>query len=142
MPEESTTPDLVELTRRAFAAAEAGDIPAILSFLGSDPVWDVTRWAFGTYEGPTAIGRFLENWIGSFAEYRREPAEILNLGNGVVYAVTVTRGRPTASSDQIELRGAAVCIWAEGVATRVTFYRDPDEARAAAERLAEERADG
>ena len=137
MLEESTTPDPVELTRHAFAAADAGDIPAILSFLGSDSVWDVSRWAFGTYEGPTAIGRFLDNWIGSFAEYRREIAEILNLGNGVVYAVTVTRGRPIGRSDQIQLRGAAVCMWAQGVARRVTFYRDPNEARAAAERLAE-----
>ncbi len=137
MPEESTTPDPVELTRRALACADAGDIPAIMDFVGPDSVWDVSPWAFGTYEGRRAIRRFLEDWIGSFAEYRRETEEIVDLGNGVVYAVTVTRGRPDLRRDEIRLRGASVCVWAGGVATLVTFYRDPDEGRAAAERLAE-----
>jgi len=138
MTEESSTPDPVELTSRAFACADAADIRAIMSFVGSDSVWDISRWAFGTREGPTAIRRFLEDWIGSFAEYRRETEEITDLGNGVVYAVTVTRGRPRAGRDEVRMRGAAVCLWEGSVATRVTFYRDPHEARAAAERLAEE----
>jgi len=139
MDEKPTTPDPVELTRRAFAAADAGDIPAVLSFLGSDSLWDVSRWSFGTYQGPTAIGRFLGDWISSFAEYRRELVEILDVGNGVVYGVTVTHGRPLGRSDQIQLRGAAVCTWAEGVLSQITFFRDPDEARTAAEALAESR---
>ncbi len=34
---------------------------------------------------------------------------------------------------------AAVSVWADGLAMRVTNHTDIDEARAAAERLAEER---
>jgi len=139
MPEEPPTPGPVELTRRALACADTGDIRAIMDFVGPHSVWDASPWAFGTYEGRTAIRRFLEDWIGSFADYRRETEEVLDLGNGVVYAVTLTRGRPASRRDEIRLRGASVCVWADGVAMRVTFYRDPDEGRAAAERLAESR---
>jgi ketosteroid isomerase-like protein len=139
MSEESMTRDPVELTRSSFACAEAADIHGIMSFVGPDSVWDITAWSFGTYEGPRAIRRFLNDWIGSFAEYRREPEEILDLGGGVVFAVGVTRGRPAGRRDEIRLRGAAVYTWEEEVAKQVTFYRDPDEARAAAERLAQER---
>jgi len=37
------------------------------------------------------------------------------------------------------MRYAAVGVWREGLIERVTSYRDIDEARAAAERLAESR---
>jgi hypothetical protein len=37
------------------------------------------------------------------------------------------------------MRWAAVAEWADGLTTRVTVYTDIDEARAAAERLAQER---
>ena len=139
MSEGSTVTDLVELTRRAATVADGGDVGAIMRFVGPDSVWDVSAWSFGVYEGQRAIRRFLEDWIGSFAEYRREVEEVLDLGNGVAYAVTVTRGRPAGRADEVPLRGAEVCVWEGGVATRVTYYRDPEEARAAAQRLADSR---
>ena len=43
MPEESTTPDLVELTRRAVEASNAGDIDAAMSFCAHDAVYDARR---------------------------------------------------------------------------------------------------
>ena len=65
--------------------------------------------------------------------------EVNNLGNGVTILVAVQRGRPAGSSGFAELRYAAVMTWADGLIERITFYTDIDEARAAAERLAEER---
>jgi hypothetical protein len=38
----------------------------------------------------------------------------------------------------VERRVAAVAVWADGLIERLTTYTDIDEARAAAERLAEE----
>jgi hypothetical protein len=40
------------------------------------------------------------------------------------------------------MRSASVAVFAGGVLVRHTLYTDIDEARAAAERLAQERADG
>jgi hypothetical protein len=49
------------------------------------------------------------------------------------------RSRPR-SSGEVRLRSGVVGEWVDGVIVRVTIYPDIDEARAAAERLAEERA--
>ena len=139
MSEESATPDLVELTRRAFSAANDGDFGALMTFLGPDSVFDVSPWGFGAYRGKRAIRRFLEDWIGSFDAYEREAEEILDLGNGVIYATAVTRGLPAGARAYIRLPGASVFVWSAGMIVLVINYRDIDEARAAAERLAEER---
>jgi ketosteroid isomerase-like protein len=139
MPEEPTTPDAVELTRRAFAAANEGDFGALMSYFGPDSVFDVSSWGFGTYHGKLAIRRFLEDWIGSFDTYERVAQETLDLGNGVIYTAAVTQGVPSGSRADILLRGASVLVWTEGMIMQVTNYRDIDEGRAAAERLAEER---
>jgi hypothetical protein len=47
--------------------------------------------------------------------------------------------RPIGSTAPVQAREALVTEWVEGWAVRVTVYLDIDEARAAAERLAEER---
>jgi hypothetical protein len=44
MSQESTTPDLVELTRRAFEAANRRDLDAVSSFFASDTVFEARRW--------------------------------------------------------------------------------------------------
>jgi len=57
MPEESTTPDLVELTRRNFEAANRRDFDAVLSFFAPDAVWDasLSGVGIGTFEGSAAV---------------------------------------------------------------------------------------
>jgi ketosteroid isomerase-like protein len=139
MSEESTNHDLVALTRNAFAAANAGDFDALMRLFDSGSVFDVSSWGFGTYEGKRAIRRFLEDWIGSFDKYEREAAEVLDLGNGIVYAAAVTHGVPAGARGHIHLLGASVFVWESDTLERVTNFRDKGEARAAAQRLAEER---
>jgi hypothetical protein len=65
--------------------------------------------------------------------------EVLGLGNGVVFDVWLQHARPVDSSGHVQMRGAAVSVWTEGMLARRTLYTDIDEARAAAKRLAEER---
>jgi hypothetical protein len=77
MPDESTTPDLVELQRRLTAATNRGDADA--------------------------------------------------------------EGRPVGSSGEVQLRYGTVSVWEDGKIARITNYTGIDEARAAAERLAQER---
>ena len=118
MPEESTTPDLVELTRRWFEAANRRDVDAAASFYAPDAVHD---------------------FVGAYDEFGVEAEQILDLGNGVTLAVVDQKGRPRGSSGEVQMRYAAVAIWVEGMIERFTTSTNIDEARAAAERLAEER---
>ena len=40
MPEESTTPDLVELARQGFEAVSCGELDPLMSFFAPGAVWD------------------------------------------------------------------------------------------------------
>jgi ketosteroid isomerase-like protein len=139
MAEQSTTPDLVELTRRAYEATDRGDFDAMMSFFGPDPMWDMSPMGLGSYAGAQAVRRFFEEWRGSYDEYDTEAEEVLKQGNTVTLAVVIQNGRPVGSNGHVQIRYAAVLEWVEGLIVRVTNYPDIDEGRAAAERLAESR---
>ena len=64
MPEESTTPDLVELVRRRMDAGDSGDVDAMTSFFAPDGVWDSSPMGLEVYEGQAAIRRFLRRLVG------------------------------------------------------------------------------
>jgi ketosteroid isomerase-like protein len=130
---------LVERTRSLFAALNEGDIGMFIRSLAPDPVLDALAWGFGVYEGNRAIRRFLEDWMGSFEVYERTAGEVLDLGNGVVFAVAKTRGVPAGGRTEVRLEGVSVVVWTAGGIVRVINYRDVNEARVAAERLVGER---
>jgi hypothetical protein len=139
MAEESTTPDLVERTRRGFDAGSRQDVEAVMSDYGPESVWDMSPVGLGSYEGQVAIRRFFEEWWGSYREYRNQVEEILDLGNGIIFSVVRIEGLLVGSDAHTRLLYAGIAEWVEGVIMRTTNYTDIDEARAAAERLAEER---
>src|SRR3979409_1010949 len=120
MPEESTTPDLVELTRRMFEAANRRDLDAAQSFYAPDAVWDA--WEVGTFEGRAAIRGFWEESIEAYEKFEIEPEEILDLGNGVVLIALLQTARLTGSSSDVLLREAWVGSWVDGAVVRVTTY--------------------
>ena len=139
MPEESTTPDLVELGHRFLEAANRRDLDAALSFFAPDAVWEAR--AFGiTFEGVAAIRGFWQDWWASYEELRFEQEEALDLGNGVAFAVLIMKGRLVGGSGEVQRRVGGVSVWVGSVIVRLTVYPDIDEARAAAERLVHERA--
>jgi ketosteroid isomerase-like protein len=139
MPEESTRPDLVELTRGLLQAADRGDFDAALRLSGPDAVWDMSPWGMGTHEGPGAIRGLNEDWFAAYEEWEIEPEEIRHLGNGVVFGVFSQHARVAGSTSYVCMRQAAVVIWVDGEIARLTMYPIIDEARAAGERLARER---
>jgi ketosteroid isomerase-like protein len=139
MSEESTTPDLVELQNRLTEATNRRDVDAIVAFYAPDAVWDMSPMGMGTFEGQAAVRGFMEDWFASYEEYEFEAEEILDLGKGVGFRVLIQKGRPVGTSGEVQLRYAAVSVWEDGKIARITNYGDLDEARAAAERLAEER---
>ena len=140
MAEESRIPDLVELGERIREATVRRDLDAIMAFFTADAVWDASPMGIGTFEGQAAIRGFWEDWISSYEDFELQTVEAHDLGNGVSFGVAVQRGRLLGSSGQLELRYAAVNEWEDGKIARITNYTDIDEARAAAERLTQERA--
>jgi ketosteroid isomerase-like protein len=139
MPEESTTPDLVELTRRTFEAGSRHDVEAALSFYAPDAVLDLTDGALGYFEGVASIAGFLQEWWGTWGEHLIEVEESADLGHGVVFSRVWEDGRLAGSDGHVQQRRGWVLVWVEDVISRATAYLDIDAARAAAERLAEER---
>ena len=138
MSEESTTPDLVELSRRLIEAGNRADFDAMLSFFAPDAVWKTV--GFGTtFEGVAAIRGFWQDWFGSYEELSMEQEEVLDLGNGVVFAVVIQKARLVGSSGEVRLCSGVVGEWVNGLIVGLTLSPDIDEARAAAERLAQER---
>jgi ketosteroid isomerase-like protein len=138
MPEESTTPDLVELTRHFVEAANRLDFDAVMSFYAPDAVWESVGMRT-SFEGRTAIRGLWEDVTVAYEEFEFQPPEILDLGNGVIFGVDRSSGRLVDSTGRLEYRYAIVTVWGEGLIVRVMISADIDEARAAAKRLAEER---
>jgi ketosteroid isomerase-like protein len=68
-----------------------------------------------------------------------EVEEIVGFGQGVVFSCVRERGRLVGSDRHVEQRGGWVFTWMHGMIQRLTAYTDTDDARAAAERLAESR---
>jgi ketosteroid isomerase-like protein len=140
MSEEPRTPDLVELGRVVFEAANRKDFDAILSFYARDAVWDMNPLGgLGIFTGHAAIRSFWEDWYASYEDFEIEPEETLDLGNGVGFNVVIQKARPVGSSGAVRLRYALVSVWVEGLIVRLPNYSDIDEARTAAERLAAKR---
>jgi ketosteroid isomerase-like protein len=139
MSEESTTPDLVELTRRQFEAVNRRDLETVMSYCPPDGVYDVSPSGLGTFEGQAAVRGFIKDWWDSFEDLRFEVEDVLDLGHGVVLAIAHQDARPVDSPGRVQRREAYVLQWEGSMTSRVTTYADIDEARAAAERLAEDR---
>ena len=139
MPEESTTPDLIELVRRFLEALNRRDFDAMMSFYAPDAVLDLSDLGLGTYDGLDAIRAFVEDWFRSYAEYETSADEILRLGENVILTINTQIARLPGSSGSVRLHDAYVFLFEDGLIARHTPYRDIDAARAADERLAGER---
>jgi uncharacterized protein (TIGR02246 family) len=137
MSEESTTPDLVELMGRAFEAANRRDLDAAASSFAEDATFD-GRALGDHFAGRTAIRSFLEEWFGAYEELEYGLEQVRDLGNGVMFAVVVQNGRLAGSTGHLRQREGWVFVWVRGLIARLAIY-EVDEARAAAERLGEER---
>jgi ketosteroid isomerase-like protein len=139
MAEQSTTPDLVELVRKQVEALDRGDLDGVMSGVADGVVLE--GWALGDlFEGRVAVRGFLEDyWFRIYEELDFELEEVSHLGDGVVFAVVSQEGRPVGSAAHIRQREGWVYLCVGGLITGLTTYDAVDEARAAAERLAQER---
>jgi ketosteroid isomerase-like protein len=139
MSEESTTPDLVEIVTGLFEAADRGDWDVVLSAYAPDAVLETDDGIFDAASPPRIRG-FWEELAGMFEDFTIKVETVVDLGNGIVYSVYRAQGRPAGSSGIVTERAAFIYEWVDGVIARLIGRQDIDEARAAAERLVEERA--
>ena len=140
MSEESTTPGLVELTRQCFGAGTRLDFDSMISLYDRERIaWDVRPMGLGLYEGEPAVRAFANEFLGTFEDYRAEVLDIEDIGNGVVNVVYHQEGRMPGGDGLVTARAALVYEWRDGLIVRMISYIDIDEARAGAERLAQER---
>ena len=129
MPEESTTSDPAELTRRVFEAVNQRDIDAVMSFFAPDAVLD---GRVEICEGRAAIRTFLNEWFSAFAELRMDVEELTVLGDGVMLALVSQEGLLAGVDRQVHQReGWAICWSADGLLVHLTTRPDIDAARAA-----------
>jgi len=129
MPGDSTTSDLTERMERSVEAFNAGDFDLAASFYAS----------VGVLEGREAIRGFFEDWHGTYEDFTFELEEVRDLGNGVAFSVVRQGGRLAGAAGRIHDRFALVFTWADGLVQTETNFTDIDEARAAAQQLAEQR---
>jgi ketosteroid isomerase-like protein len=116
-----------------------GDLDGVMSLFAADAVYDMSAAGLETFEGAEAIRGFIEDWHRSWEDYRYEEEELLDLGHGVVLSVLREGGRLVGGKGRVEQRVAHLTTWTNGKIEWFKHYPDPDEARAAAERLAQER---
>jgi ketosteroid isomerase-like protein len=144
MTEESTTPDLEALSRRAIEALNRRDLDAVLSLYAPDAVIEFAPGGFGMVAGGSVTGhaamrRLWEELTSAFADFEMVVEESHDLGCGVTLGVLLQRVRPHGSERLVERRYGSVASWRDGRVAHSNAYVDIDEARAAAERLAKER---
>ena len=139
MAGKSTTPDLETKTRQLAEAGNRRDVEGGLALYSPNAVWDMSALGLGIYQGHEAIRGFFEDWSRAYGDFEQVLGEYRDLGNGVTLTVLLQRARPTGSIGLVEVRYSNVRIWVDGLIEWNATYTDIDEARAAAERLAQER---
>jgi ketosteroid isomerase-like protein len=139
MLEESTTHDLVELTRQLIDAGNRRDLDAAMSLFAADVVWE--SWdGVGVFEGARAVRGFLGDWLSSYEVFEIELEEILDMGDGITFAVGRQGGRLLGAAGRVEGRSAWAATWEHGLAIHlIASSMDIAGVRAAAERLAASR---
>jgi ketosteroid isomerase-like protein len=135
MAEESTRPDPVELVRKQVEALDHSDLDGVMSSVAEDGVLDGRA---DLIEGRAAIRSFVEEWFSAYEELDYELEEVSDLGGGVVFAVVIQDGRLVGSAGRLRQREGWVYLWVGGSIARLTTS-DVEQARVAAERLAQER---
>jgi ketosteroid isomerase-like protein len=140
MPEESTTPDPVELLRLFIGALNRRDFDAAERALAPNAVMEVVALG-ASFEGVAAIRGFYEEWTGAYDKFEIEIDEVLDYGSGIIFGVFTMHGRPVGGTGDVRYRIAQVQTWEDSVVVRITGApgNEIDKARATAARFAEER---
>jgi len=110
------------------------------SFYAPDVVWESVGLGT-TFRGLAAARGFVTDWVGRFEDYEIDVEAIVDLGGGVTFVRSGHTGRLVGSPRDVLLPREVlvhVLVWENAMVTRVISSGDTPEARALAERIAEE----
>ena len=138
MSEESTTPDLVELTRQAYEAYNGKGITGILGYLDPEVEWRNPAESpnAGVFIGHEGVVEWQSMVDAAFKEMHFEPEWIDQLPQGQVLASVRFRFRAPTSDVPVEVPFAHLATWRDGKITKFSMYTSKAEALAVA-RVAE-----
>ena len=122
----------LDLVRRAHEALSGGDVDGLIAVCDPKFRLDMSDRVFNpaVYEGHDGIRAFYSEVMEIWEHFTWEPTELYGHG-GAVLAILRSRGQARGSGVELDRRSAMIWRVAEGRAMSVTFYRDPEEARAA-----------
>jgi ketosteroid isomerase-like protein len=119
------------LVRRAYAAVDRGDLDLVrvlmyhpdaeLSFVGKFADFDQS------YRGREAAFAAYSAWIDSWEDYRREPREVIDLGDRVLILLRES-GRGRGSGVPVEARLAMLLTFRSGRVVRHQEFSDWEQA--------------
>jgi ketosteroid isomerase-like protein len=122
-----------EIVQRAHDALNRGDLDALTSMCDPEFHLDMSDRVLNpaTYHGHDGIRRFYKEVTEVWESFTWEPVEIRELEYGTV-AIVHSTGRGRGSGLELDRRAGMVWRFEGQQALSLTFYRDPEQALAAA----------
>ena len=122
----------LDLVRQAHDALSSGDMDGVIALCDPKFRLDMSDRVFNpaVYEGHDGIRAFYSEVMEIWEHFTWEPTELHEHGD-VVLAVLQSRGQARGSGVELDRRSAMIWRVVDGRAMSLTFYRDPEEARAA-----------
>jgi ketosteroid isomerase-like protein len=127
--------EAIKTVREAAAAFNRGDLDAWLEYLADDIDYRAVEGALddrGPMHGKDAVRAYVQDWLGTFDDFRSEPVELIEAGEDKVIAVGRISGRAKLSGVETDLTFAALYTVRDGKIVRGREYWTRDEALQAA----------
>ena len=127
--------EAIKTVREAAAAFSGGDLDAWLEYMADDIDYRAVEGALddrGPIHGKGAVRAYLDDWVGTFDDFRSEPVELIEAGEDQVVTVLRISGRAKLSGVQTELTFAALFTVRDGKVVRGREYWTRDVALKAA----------
>jgi ketosteroid isomerase-like protein len=125
----------VEIVRDAAAAFNRGNLDAWSEYWADDIDYRAVEGApddHGPLHGKDAMRAYALDWVHTFDDFRVEPVEFIEAGEGKVIAVTRISGRAKLSGVETDLTFAVLYTIRDGKITRGREYATRDQALEAA----------
>jgi ketosteroid isomerase-like protein len=121
----------LEIVRDRYARfIGSGENPA--EWYAPEFVWDMSTFAGWPerqqYPGAAGVDEFLASWTEAWDDWRLEPEDLRQAGDGRVVAICRQYGTSSTTGLQTEMRFAQVWTLRDGLYSRMEMYADPDEA--------------
>ena len=118
----------VAIVRRMYEAFYGGDAAGALACFDPEVVIDLSRRLEGGIgHGRDDLNKMINQWVGTFDDWREEIEEIRERGTQV-YVLAVQHGRGKGSGVEVEERYALIYEAKGDKIARMTLYGEPAEA--------------